>query len=380
MTRALWRSSKHRELEPDARGYRLTIEEERAIYEELVIPTWRKRKEDDPQAEHPRYDALLQAADAGFLDEYIYHLRRRALGERGSEWLQANEQRVDDFREWATEAEVPIPGERKTSSASDDEEDVVHLTDVVRAFANESPLTYEIDDGEDERTSRYLEAERGLFRKKVKLKGNDRVECRKALKRVDEEAGSADLIALNIDVFRCFVPGEQEWKASKMRLSRSGRIMHDLGWSPNGSIERTDDRISVGIQDSSALFYLLAKATWRYEQQLRLRYRGPERYEPTFLEEYIAVSTAVQAYINTKEASSKENEPFEENPLFETLVAVAQKGLIEGYVLFEVMHKLYGISLASLEADQGAVLDRYLRTFVLKLEDRSPEEDASSPQ
>jgi hypothetical protein len=93
------------------------------------------------------------------------------------------------------------------------------------------------------------------------------------------------------------------------------------------------------------------------------------------------VSTAVQAYINTKEASqepsAEEKEPFEEDPLFETLVSVAQKDLIRGYVLFEVLHKLYGVSLASLESDQSEVLDRYLRTFVLKLADRSPLEDAS---
>ena len=108
------------------------------------------------------------------------------------------------------------------------------------------------------------------------------------------------------------------------------------------------------------------------EPELRKKYGGPDRGElPSVEEEIYGLAVAAGAYLNAKTAAGEDageaeaKEPFQPVPFLERLVEAIQGDRLRGFVLFEVIHKGYGIPLEALDEDEADDLAGYLMDDVI---------------
>lgn len=361
---ALWRASKHRETFPESPAYVLTYEEERSAFDEFLLPMWREEKERDPSASFAYYDLLLEIDEAGYLEPYIYHQNRQQLGAAGADWLAKNPQRVAAFLAWAEQEGLLTEDAAQAVPAEDDENAELNLPALLLSTAESSALTYAITSTPPQaEAAAAFEEERKRFRSQLVLNGQDTVHCRAATKRLYETASVSDLV----NVLRCALPGDKAWERASAMAGRFGLDVRDL--TPplqNLHIARDGDEVRVECSDLNWLFYGLAKAIWRYEDGFCARFSACESDQPSLYEEYFALAANLQAYLNAKEQDETEEERVTEpDPLLETLIAVAQSGDMKGYVLFEILHKSYGLSLRSLDRENASMVEQYVSRFVL---------------
>jgi tetratricopeptide (TPR) repeat protein len=366
LTRAAWRSTIHREKFPEAHHYYLTMEEERAVYLEIVLPAWKETKTKDPEASFFYYDVLQKAVDNGYFEAFLYYTKPGPFGERGRVWREENSEKVSAFLAWAEQEGIQFSTEDEAGS----DFDVAAFLGGVIQTAEDSDQTYVIgDEPTPEEISAFREAEGAAFRKSVNLSGADRVDCKKTLQEFDAAIMGTQSLDKAIQVFRCFLPGSPEWDGTAQRLSRMGMGIRDRSPAVSISIARNESGIDVKAGDAYWLFYAFAKAVWRYEESLRLAFSEMDSYEPTVLEEMLAVASAAHTYLSLRSEEegegAEEEDDFEEDPGMESLVKVIEDGLLRGFVLFEILHNRYGMSLKSLPAEDAEQIDRYLRKYFL---------------
>lgn len=373
LARAAWRTKTHRERFPDARGYVLTLAEEEEIYQEIVLPAWREEKEKNPDASHPYYDLVLAVDNAGFFTELVYYTQQNVMGEPARQWLSENPERVEKFLEWARthgylrEADAP----EEAADVAEEEGRVTAQSFLAQVFeiTEGSDLVYKIDLGEVSEKDRmsYLKSEAKEFRAKLDLSGENRVTCARKLEE-DLNALTAALRTTEelVRILRCHrLDGEGEWERFTQRATRLAVEVRDLSPAIAVRVRRRGDEIAVdGLPPWSA--YALTKAAWRNEAQLRVRYSDLEEYRPSVIEEVFALASAIQMYSVLRDSEEGE-EPWPEEESFEVLLNVAGRQALEGYALFEILHRRYGLSLESLTPNAAAQVETYLRTFVLSL-------------
>jgi Flp pilus assembly protein TadD len=315
LAHATWRSKKHRERFPDACGYVLTFEEEKEILSTVVLPDLRKAKDNNPAASEPRYDVLLRVGDAGFLDEYIYDTEKQALGAPAVTWLNAHADRKAAYEDWARKE-----GFIKDPSAVTAEPDLpAEVLSAIRA----SKAHYIIDRGRPSDTGRFFEVERQRYRAEPSLQRGDEINCAKA------------------DVL--------------LATARN----RDVG-IPGGTFTEADG-IHVHAMKPEWLAYLTAKAAWRNETGLRKKYGGADAYAPSVEEEVFAFRAASQGYGDGRTQSQG---TFEQVPMLDRLMEIDRSGHLRGFVLYEVLHRRYGMTIRSVTAKDAADVDAYLQSYV----------------
>lgn len=364
MIRTAWRSELHRKAFPDARGYELTFEEDREAYT-TILPMWRKIKREDPSATEGRYDLLLKIDDAGFLDEYIWYHRQSVFGDRAKAWMAEHPDRMTAFLEWAR-AEGLLSDESAKPSLSPLDE-LRALPAALLETVSASPLVYEIG-SEPSRPTALLEQERARFSKTFALVGADRVECRKVMRILDGALMSVGARAV-IPAFRCFRPGDEEYAVAARRVSPLALEAVEIEFRPTGEVTQ-DEKVHVDVSDAPWLMYVLAKAAWRNEPALRERYGGAKDAARASLEEELfATGVLAGAYANSlepDEANPDEAEPVR-RPELDRLLEAVEAGRLRAYVLYEVIHKAYGIRLERLDEPDANGLEEYVFGYVLRL-------------
>jgi len=364
MIRTGWKTHTHRETFPDARGYERTYDEEKLVYSEIILPAWRKKKEEDPDAALPFYDLLLKIDDAGYLDEYIYYRNSKNFGVKAEAWIAEHNKEMEAFVAWATEAGLMAQPEEEEAPSDEDS-----LPFQILKKAVDSDLTYTFDVAENTDLAPAMAAEAAAYAKAVRLDGPDRIKCRKALETLQERGTSIRPDHYH-PVFRCFLPGDEEWAAAERMLSTLGLGMIDRTPPVAGAVIEADGEYQTVSNETDWVIYFLAKALWRYEPGMREGLVGEGPYEPSLEEELLAWTALAQgastARKNPEEPELEEGEePYEPHPYNAFLADVYDADLVPGFVLFEVLHKRYGISLGRLSEAHAVQLSEYLTTFVL---------------
>lgn len=367
LIRVGWKSNTHQETFPEARGYALTYEEERMVYADTLLPAWRKEKVKDPEASQPFYDMLLKIDDAGYLDEYIYYRNRKVFSESAEAWIAEHTDRIESFEAWATEEGLMAVPQK--AAAEEVESGSTSLTLKLLTIATESELIYTMDINEEIDFSEAMEAERKAFAAAVSLDGPNRIKCRSAFKQLVEKGKAINATQFH-QVFRCSQPGDEEWEAAVRMLSGLGLTLVDRSPPLAGSAYEAEGEYKVGTGKPDWMIYYLAKAIWRFEPGIREQYIGVGPYKPTFEEELLAWMALAESAFNSQTPTSDEElpegaEPYEPDPYVAFLAELHEADLVQGFVLFEVLHKQYGISLDRLTENQADALQEYLNSFVL---------------
>ncbi len=365
IVRASWRSSKHRETYPNAHGYSVCYEEDKAAYT-VILELWRAEKMEHPDAHEGFYDLLLKIDDAGYLDEYIYYHEQRTFGEPARVWLDAHKDRVEAFLAWAKSED--LMGEAPDAPEPLSERSAAECRAVAAdlfARLDESARTYNLGNSPDPADG-LMRADRQRFSKRLSLDSGDRLKCKQALKTARETIDTADLEVL-YPVFRCFLPGEHDYEEASRLTSTRGMRMDEISFEPAASIQTDPNGIEVRF-DSAWLGYAAAKAGWTYEPELRAGHAGPKDAEvPTLEEELFALAAAYAGYKAVIEPpEDAETEPIDHVPALDRLVEAVEAGHLRGYALFEVIHKAYGVPLDRLTKEDSGAVELYLRTHVIR--------------
>jgi hypothetical protein len=193
------------------------------------------------------------------------------------------------------------------------------------------------------------------------------------MKQAEDRLKGEGTIAF-IPVFRCFFPGDDEYESAAARTTIFGMKMQEVHFAPAGVLQFGDGEASLATEEAHWLAYLMAKSAWRMEPELREKYGGPDRGElPSVEEEIYGLAVAAGAYLNAQTASeedageSEETEPFQAVPFLDRLVEAIRSDQLRGFVLFEVIHKTYGIPLEALdEAAAGEVSDYVIDHVIVR--------------
>ena len=148
ISRSLWRTKKHRETFPDAKGYFPSFEEELDVIQR-VIETWKDQKEKDASLSHPTYDFAAAAEESGFLNEYVWYSNRQKLGQSAETWFKNNEPRVNAFVAWAENSEFSEQVKEEVQSGESDQNKSIGIRDLpgmVMEAADQSRFVYVIGD------------------------------------------------------------------------------------------------------------------------------------------------------------------------------------------------------------------------------------------
>lgn len=398
--RALWRTSKHRELNPEARGYRLTYEEEHEVLKEILLESWREKRAADPTVTDDYYDFLLKIDEAGHFDTFIYHQKQREIGPDALAWITDHEEEVNAFLGWAQDAGLvdtgsdegrsdgdgsnedgsetsetaaaetagagDIPSEQEsTSPGTSDSETLVleegDLPALVFSLIERSEVMYSIEVAHARGKEFFLgETKRW---KRFHLGTDGTLDCDYDLAAAIETTYSNPMSKV-LTWSICFGPDDKEWKQLKM-ASRLGYRYRNLAPRFRGTISgRSDGEMKVVVPtDSHWMSYLLTKALWRRESVLQGAFGEGSSKEPSLFEETLAMRSAIAAYENSL-ANAEDPEPPDE--YFDTLREIRNAGLLQEFVLFEILHKHYGVSLRGLDREMANRMERYLVGFVFR--------------
>ncbi len=161
------------------------------------------------------------------------------------------------------------------------------------------------------------------------------------------------------------MPGDEEWDAAIKMASRFANRYRDLAPPPSASgfVEKKNSKITVKMIDPAWIPYFFAKALWRYEPGFRQRFGGPEDDKPSIAEEEFALAALVGGYLNAQESKDQKKEP---DPYLDAIKAVFADRVQTGFILFEILHKTYGVSLECLPSAQADMLRQYFFSYALE--------------
>jgi tetratricopeptide (TPR) repeat protein len=237
------------------------------------------------------------------------------------------------------------------------------LPGLVLITAEKSKLTYQIGASTPEEGARFRKQEGNRFQDAFRKSGLQCVTNKEAQDALKAMAGNATSDAL-IKVVRTFMPGDEEWNTAIPMFSRLVSRYRDLAPPPSaaGFIEKQGDKVQVKA-DPTWLLYYFAKALWRYEPGFRQRFGGSNDDNPSIAEEEFALAALVGGNKNKRE--SKENKSAVD-PYFDTIESTFSTRTQTGFILFEIIHKTYGVALECLPSDQAEELRNYLLSMPLE--------------
>jgi hypothetical protein len=230
-----------------------------------------------------------------------------------------------------------------------------------------SKLHYILEEGKEADTESFLAAERARFRGAHKLRGNDEVDCSAAAAGVTVAALNATGAAVLAPTFRCRQPGDGEFEKVAKQISVLGLVVRDVAPTIAGGVVTDKDDVHLKLVSPSWLGYISAKAVWRNEPELRKRYGGAASDAPSVEEEVFAFHAASAAYQNGRKAPDDKGRTFDPVESLDQLDRIDQGGHLRGFVLYEVIHRRYGISLKSLSVPDAQAVTDYLLADVFVL-------------
>ena len=96
------------------------------------------------------------------------------------------------------------------------------------------------------------------------------------------------------------------------------------------------------------------------EPTLRERYGGAESYRPSVEEEMFAWTAESLGYQRMRAEFLRKGDTYEADPVLDRLAEIVKAGDLRGFVLYEVLHKSYGLGLESLTAQDAKAVEKYL--------------------
>ncbi len=366
LQRALWRGEKHRKTFPDAKGYSPSFEEELDVMKS-ALEAWAEEKGKNADLADPAYDMAAAANGAGYLEEYVWFANRAKLGPKAEAWIGDNKPRMDAFAGWAEKSgyRAPVGAGKETGGTKQSPSiDVRALPGIILKAAEQSKLTYEIGTGTPEDGAKFRKKERDRYRDLFKNATGQCIGKKEARKALSDLSGSTTSDAY-VSVFRVFMPGDDEWEEATRMASRFGSRYRDLAppLAMSGSIEKKDNKIAIKLADTAWIPYFMAKALWRYEPGFRQRFGGGDSDAATLAEEELALAALVGGHRNAKEAKDRKEPP---EALVEAIDTVFSSRRLTGFVLMEILHKTYGVSLECLPSSHAQILRAYFPAHALE--------------
>ncbi len=363
--RALWHREKHRKAYPDAKGYFPSFEEELDVIES-VLGVWKEQKAKEKSLKNPLYELAEASERAGYLNEYVWYINRGKLGSRAESWLKQNEPRVREFIALAEQAGYSDLVRVKTESQTEGNSSLGFrdLPATILKAADASKLIYRVNSGNPEDGARFRKKEADRYKDVFKGAGNQCVNTKEARETLIKASGSL-LSNPILDAMRVFKPGEEEWDLAVRKISGLGSRYRDLAppQSVSGSVEKKGDRIEIQTVAKDWLIYYMAKALWRYEPGFRQRFGGASDDKVTLAEENFAFASLAGARLNARESKDKSAEA---NPYLDSITEIYGANANIGFLLMEVLHKTYGVSLQCLSPNLLDALRNYHSTFALE--------------
>jgi hypothetical protein len=310
---------------------------------------------------------LLAVDEAGFLEEFIWYAGQKRLGEPAAKWLAENASRIESFLSWA-KANGYLASESAEEQKGSDETEERSLPFQVFLAAEQSKLVYTMGFLAEGDAQDYSEKESKRFRKRLDLRGNDQVTAQDAKKVLSNPNALTNAEPL-LTVFRMHLPGDPEWQRAVDLPKRFGLYFRDLTPKTPFPVSEKQGKgeILVGVQsDQEAwLSYALAKAVWRFEPGFAAQFGVEKNDRPSVAEELFAWSNLVEAYVNSRDPGPDEEDPLPNDSYLDQVLAIEQQGDLLGFVLFEVVHKIYGVPLNNLSPRQKEALNTYVLNNVL---------------
>jgi Tfp pilus assembly protein PilF len=363
MERARWNTEEHHKRQPEARGYELTFDEEKAVLG-LLLSLWREQKKKEPSSQHGFYDLVLAVDDAGFLDEYVYYTKQRLLGDAANAWLEGHKARVQAFLDWARQK--GYMGEEPAAETGGKAEQPSEPARLLKLLT-ESKVHYLIGAQVESAGARYLEQEGKRYRQGLNLAGPAEVRCA-------EDGNYASLFAAHqqdiaVVILRCHPQEGASRRRALAQLTSVGLKARDIDLGLDGGVLEKDGKVQVvppqaGV--AGGFVYYLAKAAWPREATLRERVAGKGAGSPSVEEEMYALSASAEGYVNSLEHKDENGKTAAPNAAWDELVRVVRQGQLRGFVLYEILARRYGLSLARLSQSDAGDLERYLKAFVEK--------------
>jgi Flp pilus assembly protein TadD len=358
MKRALWRTEEHRQRHPKARGYQPTYEEESAILR-LLLSMWRQQKEKDPSAQHGQYDLILAVDEAGFLDEYVYYTQQRVLGEEANKWLLEHADRMQAFVAWARE-KGSMRDQADAQAAPQEESPRLRPARLLKVMT-ESEVHYAIGAEVENASARFLDQEAKRFRKRLDLTGENQIAC--AADGDYSRRAKAQELGLALVILRCHPDDNDARRRALGQLAGMGATAREIDLALEGGVFEEDGEVKICYSAGApGMSYWLAKAAWPREGALSEAEGLGTAGSPSVEEEMYALAVAAEGYLNALEGEGDKSG--KRRPAWDELVRVIEAGHLRGFVLYEILGRRYGMSLARLSEPDAAALDRYLRAFV----------------
>jgi tetratricopeptide (TPR) repeat protein len=364
--RAQWRQEKHRKTFPDAKSYAPSFEEEMDVITE-VARLWKEQKEKNPSLAYPPYDLAIAAAKADCLNEYVWYLNREKLGQRAELWLQENKQKADAFVDWAVKAGYQEIVARKQEPEVSGQKPSIGIRDLpvlILKAAEQSKLHYEIGTAKLGDGSEFRKREGDRFRDLFKKSPNKCVSKQEAREALKAMSGNA-ISEVFVKVVRAFMPEDEEWITAVKMSSRLGSRYRELApaLAVSGSYDKKGNSISVKTVHPAWIPYFLAKALWRFEPGFRKRYGGDEDDKPSIAEEEFALAALIGGNLNARESKDGTTES---DPYIGSIESIFANEAQTGFILLEILHKTYGVTLECLSSQQEEALRRYFFSFALE--------------
>ena len=99
LERSLWRTEKHRKAYPSERGYRPSLEEERAVAD-LIVSVADEGKLELSDKNEQTVNRIRELKKKGFLDAANYVRLQKHLGSKDLKWKEAHKKLIDDYLKW----------------------------------------------------------------------------------------------------------------------------------------------------------------------------------------------------------------------------------------------------------------------------------------
>jgi tetratricopeptide (TPR) repeat protein len=281
-----------------------------------------------------------------------------------------NDRRLPTVQERLKELQtgnMDMPPQQKSDAAKSIEKlhiDIKELPGFIILAGQKSKLTYEIGNSTPEEGARFRKQEGDRFKELFKKGGDGCVSKQAARDALKVFAQSTDY-ASYMKVLRAFFPEDEEWAAIIKMSSSFGKRYRDLAppISASGFIAKKNDTIQVKTVDTSWIIYFMAKALWRYEPGFRQRFGGPDDDKPSLAEEEFALLALIGGRKNALEKKDKEAAA---DQYVATISEIFDSNAQLGFVLMEILHKSYGVSLECLTAEQAGALRSYFSNFALE--------------
>ncbi len=359
MHRQLWRKKKHKQVFPEAKGYFPSIEEESSVYE-IMLEMWKTEKLENNESKHALYDYLVLADANDQLDSFVYFISHKRIPDLTAAYFKEFPDKKDSFYQWAMDV-----GLIKKASAEDEQKqnESLSVVELAMLFLTESETLYEIKALENDESQQYFDREVKRFRRGLKLQGESKV-SKKTFRRIVQGIGQYQDFDPILDGLRYVLPSDDDWDLIVNQLSRYHRRMVDnpIPALIPGALGEPSTQIHLQLEPGSTSFlaYWVAKSVFQNEPDYRSKLGITQTdSNPTVFEEFQAVTAAVQGYIK-----AKAREDFDgPNDFFEFLVPVYEANCLEGFVLYEIIHKYYGVRLEKLTDSQNSVYRKYAYEF-----------------